>query len=164
MEAIVKPETTTFVTPEQVRSILPHEDPALYILNGVEVQHESRSGHTTFVVTEEMCRGHFPGNPMLPGYLIIEAGAQLLGVVASSFYDVVCLWSLITLTPEFRGSSKPGDVLTFTAQLERAVMSCGAPKRLIGSVSVTNGGGKLITTIGNLTLHKVPLRIARLTQ
>jgi 3-hydroxyacyl-[acyl-carrier-protein] dehydratase len=45
---------------------------------------KSGSGEYTVRGDEPFLRGHFPGQPILPGVLLLEAGAQLAGVVAQS--------------------------------------------------------------------------------
>jgi len=69
---------------------------------------------------EYFLRGHFPGVPLMPGVLMIEAVAQLAGVVAQSDPKIAPLQNL-RLTAlravKILGSATPGEVLTIEAQI-----------------------------------------------
>jgi len=69
---------------------------------------------------EYFLRGHFPGVPLMPGVLMIEAVAQLAGVVAQSDPTIAPLQNL-RLTAlravKILGSATPGEVLTIEAQI-----------------------------------------------
>ena len=62
---------------------LPHRYPFLLIDRVTEIAAgEHIKGYKNITVNEEMFNGHFPGQPILPGVLILEAMAQLSGVLA----------------------------------------------------------------------------------
>jgi 3-hydroxymyristoyl/3-hydroxydecanoyl-(acyl carrier protein) dehydratase len=69
---------------------------------------------------EPFLRGHFPGQPIFPGVLLIEAAAQLAGVVAQSDPKI---WPMpgLKLTAlrgvKFLGSAKPGERLRIEARI-----------------------------------------------
>ncbi len=69
---------------------------------------------------EPFLRGHFPGDPILPGVLLIEAAAQLAGVVAQSDPGVAPLAGL-KLTAlrgvKILGAARPGDVVRLEASI-----------------------------------------------
>lgn len=69
---------------------------------------------------EEFLRGHFPGDPILPGVLLIEAAAQLAGVVAQSD-PVLAPLAGLKLTALRRvkilGAARPGDVVRLEASV-----------------------------------------------
>jgi 3-hydroxyacyl-[acyl-carrier-protein] dehydratase len=69
---------------------------------------------------EPFLRGHFPGDPLMPGVLLVEAAAQLAGVVAQSYPTLPPLPGL-KLTAlravKFLGSARPGEVLRLEAQI-----------------------------------------------
>jgi len=65
-------------------------------------------------------RGHFPGEPLFPGVLIIEAAAQLVGIVAQSDPEIPPLPGL-KLTGlrniKILGTAKPGQVIRLAARI-----------------------------------------------
>lgn len=62
---------------------LPHRYPFLLLDRVTEiVQGERIKGYKNVTANEELFNGHFPGQPILPGVLILEAMAQLSGVLA----------------------------------------------------------------------------------
>ena len=76
---------------------------------------------------ESFLRGHFPGEPLFPGVLLLEAAAQLAGVVAQSDPVVPPLAGL-KLTAlrgiKFLGTAKPGEAI----HLEARVVVCGGAR------------------------------------
>ncbi len=68
---------------DEIFKYLPHRYPFLLIDRVTElVRGEKVSGYKNVTVNEEMFNGHFPGQPIMPGVLILEAAAQLSGVLA----------------------------------------------------------------------------------
>ena len=69
---------------------------------------------------EPFLRGHFPSNPMMPGVLLLEAAAQLSGVVAQSDPKTGALPNL-KLTAlravKILGSAVPGDILMLETKI-----------------------------------------------
>ena len=64
-------------------SYLPHRYPFLLIDRVTDlVVGETVEGYKNVTMNEEMFNGHFPGQPILPGVIILEAMAQLSGVLA----------------------------------------------------------------------------------
>jgi 3-hydroxyacyl-[acyl-carrier-protein] dehydratase len=97
---------------------------------------------------EPFLRGHFPGDPILPGVLLIEAAAQLAGVVAQSDPAIAPLTGL-KLTAlrgvKILGAARPGDVV----RLEASVI--GRLGNLIQSQARAHVGDNLVLT-AELTL------------
>ena len=65
--------------------LLPH-GPEFRFIDRLLTLDPGTSGSAEYTVkgTEPFLRGHFPGEPLMPGVLLIEAAAQLAGVVAQS--------------------------------------------------------------------------------
>jgi 3-hydroxyacyl-[acyl-carrier-protein] dehydratase len=69
---------------------------------------------------EPFLRGHFPGDPIFPGVLLVEAAAQLSGVVAQSDPNIPPLAGLKLAAMrgvKITGAARPGDVLRIEARL-----------------------------------------------
>lgn len=69
---------------------------------------------------EPFLRGHFPGDPMMPGVLLVEAAAQLAGVVAQSdpaFSHLSGLKLAALRNAKFFGSARPGEVVRLEARI-----------------------------------------------
>ncbi len=67
----------------EIESILPHRFPFLLVDRITEmVPGERATGIKNATINEHFFTGHFPGNPIMPGVLIIEALAQTAGVLA----------------------------------------------------------------------------------
>ena len=81
---------------------------------------KSAAGEYAVRGDEPFLRGHFPGRPMMPGVLLVEAAAQLAGVVAQSDQAIPPLPGL-KLTAirgaKILGSAKPGEIIRFEARL-----------------------------------------------
>jgi 3-hydroxyacyl-[acyl-carrier-protein] dehydratase len=74
------------------------------------------SGAAEYVLRgdEPFLRGHFPGNPLMPGVLLVEALAQLAGVVAQSDPKIAPLADLkltAIRAAKILGTARPGDVI-----------------------------------------------------
>jgi len=97
----------------EIQGLLPHRYPFLLVDRVVElVPNEKAVGIKNVTVNEPFFQGHFPGNPIMPGVLIVEAMAQVSGVLA--FKSGVLGEAVYFLTIEkarFRKPVIPGDQL-----------------------------------------------------
>ena len=105
----------------QALTALPH-GPEFRFLDRLTalVPGQSGAGEYTLCGEENFLRGHFPGQPILPGVLLVEAAAQLAGVVAQSDPALPPLKNL-RLTAirgaKILGAARPGETLHLEARV-----------------------------------------------
>jgi UDP-3-O-[3-hydroxymyristoyl] N-acetylglucosamine deacetylase/3-hydroxyacyl-[acyl-carrier-protein] dehydratase len=101
--------------------VLPHRYPFLLVDRILEFEERKRIvGIKNVTINEPFFQGHFPGHPIMPGVLIVEAMAQvggmlLMGEVADPESKVVYFTSLDGV--KWRRPVKPGDQLRFELEL-----------------------------------------------
>ncbi len=119
--------TLTTKTPQmdihKVRRILPHRYPFLLVDRLVELDGTKRAvGLKNVTINEEFFQGHYPGHPIMPGVLVLEAMAQLGGILLAQDLEhtgkVAILFSLDKV--RFRRPVTPGDQLLLEATSVRA--------------------------------------------
>ena len=105
---------------EQIMSILPHRPPFLFIDKILKISDNSITGLKYVSPDEPYFKGHFPGRPVMPGVLQIEAMAQVGGVlVLSTFPDpenYLTFFGRIE-NAKFKRPVEPGDTLIFELEL-----------------------------------------------
>ena len=113
----VQPKETTVLGIEEIMKVLPHRYPFLLVDRILEIEPQKRIvGLKNVTINEPFFQGHFPGHPIMPGVLIIEAMAQVGGMLLMGTFDdpeskVVYFMSLDNV--KFRRPVKPGDQLRF---------------------------------------------------
>lgn len=109
---------TTF-TLEEIQALLPHRYPFALVDRIIDfVPGEKAVGIKNVTFNEPHFQGHFPGRPIMPGVLIVEAMAQVGGMVLIQLPGVsgLCLFAGIDKV-RFRRPVVPGDQLTMTVTL-----------------------------------------------
>ncbi len=112
----------------QIQRILPHRFPFLMVDRVIRLEPgRHATGIKNVTVNEEFFSGHYPGQPIMPGVLIIEAMAQLGGLLLSRELEhtgkVAVLLSLDKV--KFRQPVTPGDQLVLEADARRVKSRTG---------------------------------------
>ncbi|MBL1420326.1 MAG: 3-hydroxyacyl-ACP dehydratase FabZ [Alphaproteobacteria bacterium] len=100
----------------QIMNLLPHRYPFLLVDKIIDIDGDkSAIGIKNVTINEPFFQGHFPGHPVMPGVLIVEAMAQVSGAICAHAQgvkdtpDVVYFMSIDKC--KFRKPVTPGDVL-----------------------------------------------------
>ena len=104
----------------QIMEILPHRQPFLFVDKVLELSKTHVVGVKNVTMNEEFFKGHFPGAPVLPGVIQIEAMAQVGGIlVLSTVPDPqnYLTYFLKIDNVRFRAQVLPGDTIVFRCDL-----------------------------------------------
>ena len=96
-----------------IQNLLPHRYPFLMVDRIIELEPNVKAvGLKNVTVNEPFFQGHFPGNPIMPGVLIVEALAQLAGILAfKSGAEGNAVYFMSIERAKFRKPVVPGDQL-----------------------------------------------------
>ncbi|MDG2465041.1 MAG: bifunctional UDP-3-O-[3-hydroxymyristoyl] N-acetylglucosamine deacetylase/3-hydroxyacyl-ACP dehydratase [Crocinitomicaceae bacterium] len=103
-----------------IEKMLPHRYPFLLVDKVMEIGEETIIGVKNVTMNEPMFQGHFPGNPVFPGVLQIEATAQVGGIFALSKVEDPHLYSTYFMkidNVKFKQKVLPGDTIIFELHL-----------------------------------------------
>lgn len=130
----------------EIVRLLPHRYPFLLVDRVLEcIPGKSIRALKNVTYNEPFFPGHFPGRPLMPGVMIVEALAQTAGILAFITGGVVPdhntkFYFVGIDKARFRKPVEPGDQLILTAQLERALKGIWrfSTIALVGDVEVAN--------------------------
>ncbi|MEW6001061.1 MAG: 3-hydroxyacyl-ACP dehydratase FabZ [Nitrospirota bacterium] len=101
---------------KEIQQFLPHRYPFLLVDRIIEIEPGAKIvGIKNVTINEEFFQGHFPGQPIMPGVLIIEAMAQVAGILAFRSGATIgkSVYFMSIEKAKFRRPVVPGDQLKF---------------------------------------------------
>lgn len=100
---------------KEILSLLPHRYPLLLVDKVIELVPETKAvGIKNVTINEPFFQGHFPNNPVMPGVLIVEAMAQVAGILAfKSGVEGKSVYFMSIEKVKFRKPVMPGDQIRF---------------------------------------------------
>lgn len=135
---------------EDIQQLLPHRYPFSLVDRIIEYMPGQRAvGIKNVTCNEPHFQGHFPGRPIMPGVLIVEAMAQVGGVVLTQLLETesgVFLFAGINKV-RFRRQVVPGDRLVMTVDLLRI------KQRRLGKMQARAEVDGQLVTEGELTFY-----------
>jgi len=115
---------------EKIKSILPHREPFLFIDEVIEINGTDRVVAVKNIKNDEsFFVGHFPGKPITPGVLIIEAMAQ-----ASIILYYICKPEIAETHPDYYLGKVKAELLSPVLPGDRLILE-------VNSVKITEGAG-----------------------
>lgn len=105
---------------EEIMSLLPHRAPML-LVDFIEVLPDGSARGQYHVTGDEFfLQGHFPGNPVVPGVILLEMLAQSCGILLGDSLKGHTPYYTGIDKARFRGQVHPGDTVALYASLEKS--------------------------------------------
>ncbi|MCL5040820.1 MAG: 3-hydroxyacyl-ACP dehydratase FabZ [Firmicutes bacterium] len=132
------------LTAQQIQQVIPHRYPFLLVDRIIELEGGKRAvGLKNVSSNEPFFQGHFPGRPVMPGVLIVEAMAQVGAVALLSLPEnkgKIGLFAGID-NVRFRRTVEPGDQLRLEVEITRSkgAIGKGHGRALVGDEVAAEG-------------------------
>jgi len=134
---VYNPNVTPVYDTVQIMNILPHRQPLLMIDKILELSKNHVVGLKNVTMNEDLFMGHFPGMPLFPGVLQIEAMAQTGGILVLNTVpdpeNYITLFLKIE-NARFKDKVTPGDTLIFHCSLSAPIRRGIAQMKGVGMV------------------------------
>jgi 3-hydroxyacyl-[acyl-carrier-protein] dehydratase len=127
---------------DAILKALPHRYPFLMIDRIIEIDSDNSAiGIKNISINEPIFQGHFPGNPVFPGVLIIEGMAQTAGAIAIAADKTGGSHIVYMVTVDkakFRKPARPGDVIEYHIRKirRRSAMGWYEARAMVGSTLI----------------------------
>lgn len=137
---VYDPASKAVLDIKQIMNILPHRQPFLFIDKVIELTKSYVVGVKNVTMNEEFFKGHFPGAPVFPGVIQIEAMAQTGGILVLSTVpdpENYLTYFLKIDKVRFRAQVNPGDSIVFRCDLMEPIRRGIAQMKGVGMVGET---------------------------
>ncbi|QDX95662.1 3-hydroxyacyl-[acyl-carrier-protein] dehydratase FabZ [Brevibacillus laterosporus] len=136
----------------QIQEIIPHRYPFLLVDRIIEVEYGKRSvGLKNVTINEPFFQGHFPGYPVMPGVLIVEALAQVGAVAILGKEENKGKLAFFAGIDNFRFKEQvtPGDTLLLEVEMTRVRGTVGKGNAVARVGEKVVAEGEIMFAIGN---------------
>ncbi len=115
---------------EQIMKLLPHRPPFLMVDRIVKIDGNKITGVKSVTINEDFFRGHFPGHPIMPGVLQLEAIAQVAGVLLLKQIEAAnqVAYFMSAEDVKWRRPVVPGDMLIIEVEMTKVRGKIGKAK------------------------------------
>jgi len=138
---------------KEILEILPHRYPIVMVDRIIEIDYEQQRivGLKNLAMNEPYFQGHFPGDPVMPGVLQLEAMAQVGGILLNKMthHEGGIAYFLSVDNARFRDIARPGDQLRIEVVFNRLRLGMAkvhgkvtVDDRLISEADLMFGGSK----------------------
>ena len=136
---------------QEIMAVLPHRYPFLLVDRIIEVVPGVKAtGIKNVTINEPFFTGHFPGRPVMPGVLMIEAMAQVgaCAILDQDKYKNVLPYLAGVDRVRFKRQAVPGDCLHITTELIKIKGNIGKAKGQVKVGEETVCGGEFLFALG----------------
>lgn len=104
---------------EEIKKIIPHREPMLLVDEASMIDEKTAAGKYHVTGDEWFLKGHFPGNPVVPGVILCEMMAQTGAVILANRINGATPYFTGLDRVKFRSKVVPGDTLDIECQITR---------------------------------------------
>lgn len=104
---------------DEIKQILPHREPMLLVDEAILVDEKTAKGKYEVTGDEWFLKGHFPGNPVVPGVILCEIMAQTCSVILAEQVKGKTPYFTGLNNVKFKNPVKPGDVLEIDGRITK---------------------------------------------